>query len=480
MDIDESGWILEFLLRQNSLDDKTLNDLIRVLPLPNNNPKLKKSLILRSINRDIENQNITQTTIELLEQIEQLDINEGNTQVSDSMKSAYCAVALHCTAQCVERIVNSGGDKKDECASDLKRIWSSRIREMLRSNKSGLIKDEILKWVDDFEIDEFDVNVRKNVLEMCKELDVFEVVREYVNEAKEKMGPSFLEIACETILKDDGLSKAMGLDDGVEVCDHNKDGEPANSKRNGETSTHVLPRKKKIVPRCTRGPSGPKTHRGAKIVDPTETSDNNNRYNYIPSPEVNKVQEDLEISSFNLHQVVKDPLPDAIRLAESLKGCRNEENTVHDHAVGNSAMADTEAPKTSDDRKGKALEDNGDDVICGDQNNRRKPSLMERNNTAHTFEWSDSIESTEDGSPTIPHLPTPKTRAVSPLNIYKMEKLTRQRKKRKWTILEEDTLRTGVQKYGKGNWKLILGMYRDIFEDRTEVDLKDKWRNLTR
>ncbi|KAJ0628893.1 putative transcription factor MYB-HB-like family [Helianthus annuus] len=61
-----------------------------------------------------------------------------------------------------------------------------------------------------------------------------------------------------------------------------------------------------------------------------------------------------------------------------------------------------------------------------------------------------------------------------------MEKLVRQRKKKRWSPLEEDTLRTGVQKYGKGNWKLILSMYRDIFEDRTEVDLKDKWRNLTR
>lgn len=63
-------------------------------------------------------------------------------------------------------------------------------------------------------------------------------------------------------------------------------------------------------------------------------------------------------------------------------------------------------------------------------------------------QWSDSIEdSSEEESPTRPHLPSPKKRAVSPLNVYKMEKLARQRKKKRWSVLEEDTLRTGVKKY---------------------------------
>ncbi|GMY30699.1 telomeric repeat-binding factor 1 [Fagus crenata] len=54
------------------------------------------------------------------------------------------------------------------------------------------------------------------------------------------------------------------------------------------------------------------------------------------------------------------------------------------------------------------------------------------------------------------------------------------RKMKRWSLLEEDTLRTGVERYGKGNWKIILNEHRDIFEERTEVDLKDKWRNMTR
>ncbi|XVF88793.1 hypothetical protein PTKIN_Ptkin19aG0079800 [Pterospermum kingtungense] len=52
--------------------------------------------------------------------------------------------------------------------------------------------------------------------------------------------------------------------------------------------------------------------------------------------------------------------------------------------------------------------------------------------------------------------------------------------KQKWTAEEEEALRAGVAKYGKGNWKLIQ---RDpelspFLFARSNIDLKDKWRNL--
>ncbi|KAF0908618.1 hypothetical protein E2562_026662, partial [Oryza meyeriana var. granulata] len=34
--------------------------------------------------------------------------------------------------------------------------------------------------------------------------------------------------------------------------------------------------------------------------------------------------------------------------------------------------------------------------------------------------------------------------------------------------------------YGKGNWKDIKMAYPDVFEDRSTVDLKDKFRNMER
>ncbi|GMI94894.1 hypothetical protein like AT1G72740 [Hibiscus trionum] len=53
--------------------------------------------------------------------------------------------------------------------------------------------------------------------------------------------------------------------------------------------------------------------------------------------------------------------------------------------------------------------------------------------------------------------------------------------KQKWKAEEEEALKAGVAKYGKGNWKLIQ---RDpelspFLFARSNIDLKDKWRNLS-
>ncbi|KAJ9565086.1 hypothetical protein OSB04_001052 [Centaurea solstitialis] len=476
MDTDVSGWILEFLLRQASVDGRSLNDLLRVLPLPNDNPRLKKTLLLRKIEADIEKSTISERTFEFLERIEELDVTEGKSEASEAMKSAYCTVAMHCIVKLIEE--SGGGDKK-EYGGTVRRIWSGRIQKMERSEvaeRVGLVQDDLLLWMNDIEAGGLEPDACENVLARVRGLDVSEILRCYVNEAKEKMGPSFLELACETVLNDDSLRKMIGLDEGLEVNDQKKD--DSNGKGNEASREHVPPRHKHVATRCPRG-SGRETHRGAKIVDPMETFCN--RYDSIPTPRVNEAHKALETSSFELRAVVQDPLLDALRLAESFKTSTSGENMGQDHVVGNSNRLHVDAPSSSNDRNCKAPEANGDDGICRDQNKRSKASLMERNSTAHTLEWSDSIDSSskDDGS-TRPHLPSPKKRAVSPLRIYKMGKLARKRKKKRWTTIEEDTLRTGVQKYGKGNWKLILSMYRDIFEDRTEVDLKDKWRNLIR
>ena len=52
------------------------------------------------------------------------------------------------------------------------------------------------------------------------------------------------------------------------------------------------------------------------------------------------------------------------------------------------------------------------------------------------------------------------------------------RKRVRWTAEEEHALRTGVELHGAGNWRRI--MRSQIFgPTRTNVDLKDKWRNMT-
>ncbi|XP_057425880.1 telomere repeat-binding factor 4-like [Lotus japonicus] len=52
--------------------------------------------------------------------------------------------------------------------------------------------------------------------------------------------------------------------------------------------------------------------------------------------------------------------------------------------------------------------------------------------------------------------------------------------KQKWTAEEEDVLHRGVQKYGAGKWKNILRdpEFAPSLMSRSNIDLKDKWRNL--
>lgn len=52
--------------------------------------------------------------------------------------------------------------------------------------------------------------------------------------------------------------------------------------------------------------------------------------------------------------------------------------------------------------------------------------------------------------------------------------------KQKWTREEEAALKAGVDKHGPGKWKTILtdSDFSDALTNRSNIDLKDKWRNL--
>ncbi|KAF1393038.1 hypothetical protein PFLUV_G00034250 [Perca fluviatilis] len=49
-------------------------------------------------------------------------------------------------------------------------------------------------------------------------------------------------------------------------------------------------------------------------------------------------------------------------------------------------------------------------------------------------------------------------------------------KKRKWSESETKKLKEGVKRFGEGNWSKIMSYYS--FNDRTNVNLKDRWRTL--
>ncbi|KAL4181711.1 hypothetical protein AMTRI_Chr12g238780 [Amborella trichopoda] len=211
-----------------------------------------------------------------------------------------------------------------------------------------------------------------------------------------------------------------------------------------------------------------------------------NKYDRFLTPEVSKVQEALKRSSLNLQTVVEDPLPNALEIAAQLSMESKTDQTVEE------GSGETQDQIVAGEHQS-VIADKGnearsmEEVRTEDQGQSHRvplprPSLMAWNSTACAQEWDDgSIESLSEESTNHSqgiHLPSPRTRHVSPLRMDEAGKRLMKRKNKKWTLLEEETLREAVNKYGQGNWKLILNCYSEIFDGRTQVNLKDKWRTM--
>ncbi|KAL3530975.1 hypothetical protein ACH5RR_010297 [Cinchona calisaya] len=479
IDGDIARWILEFLVWQ-PLDDRVLSSLINILPLSDENSRLKKSLLLRRIESEISTLSVTEKILDFLEQIEELEFQGKIEPHSDLIKEAYCSVAVEST---VKFLKENGGDSKFRYFDAVKRIWRGRVCKMEKAETVGLLSEDLRSWKDEVEAAVWDESVIDNVLKRSEGLDAVAAVRCYVVQEKEIMGPPFLELVAEALRNDDKLRGLLGIA-GVKSlgrfpsADHNLD-HPNDINRDKE---NVIVRRKHIASKRTRAAlSG--TSRGAKITD-TDASgaDLSSKINNLPStPEVNEVQEALKSSSLELKAVVKDPLPEALHLAETKLSSIARKDTSNKPVKENCAGANPSVAESSG-----TVQANGgtlDNHNSEHQKDAPKPSLMARNGTACTLQWDDSIDGLSEESPNIGtgvQLPSPKRGVVAPLKIYGMNNLKKRRKMKRWSTEEEDTLRMGVDKYGRGNWKFILNAYRDVFEGRTEVDLKDKWRNMTR
>ncbi|KAF8015005.1 hypothetical protein BT93_H0713 [Corymbia citriodora subsp. variegata] len=502
IDPDISRWILDFLLRQPRLDDRSVKLALSVLPLPDSDLRLKKSVLLRSIQSEIDAASVSEKTLDALEVIEEVDsmAGAGGLPVSDAMREAYRSVAVECTV----RFLHGRVDEQGEYFRAVERLWRGRVRRMGESEfKSGLLSPELLRWRLRIEAAMHDGGERENLLAMNTRGDAFRSIRAYLSEAWERMGPSFLDVAASWIAKADPGKELVVTNCRTEARAGERSDLPndrASADPNSERPTVRIEDDGTIPETSKRDEGLIKTkqlarHRrskvGVKIIDNNgETGGDDaarSGFDTLPSPDVNRVQEELKSSSLELRAAVTDPLPDAIRLADSLVHNAAGSSTNFECAEAQ-IREDVNASGASADQNVGPVpgsEENHVNLSTGHQNNQSRPSLFERNSSAHTYEWDDSI----DGSPEGPlgnldgvHLPSPRRGAVSPLRkpLSRSMKVSGRRKVKRWSLEEEETLRNGVQRLGKGNWKLILHCYRHIFEERTEVDLKDKWRNMNR
>ncbi|XP_044492487.1 uncharacterized protein LOC123216170 isoform X2 [Mangifera indica] len=462
MDEDISRWVMEFLLR-HSTSDRLINKLLLQLPLSNNNFRFKKTLLLRSIQTEITDGSVSENILDTIKTIEDLDRKEG-IKTTTSMKAAYRAVAVECTV----KYLGGSLDKHGKYSEALERIWRSKFRKLLGSE---LLTEELLKTKDELASAIGDDNIRRKLLKMNTRNDALQSVRAYLAEAWAIMGPTFLELAVAKIKQMN--EKESGGGDDV--------GQRDSAIKKGIQGGNVLQKHKYIdLHRRVTGPH--------KISDNEEidTDASCEVYDTMPTSEVSRVQEALKSSTFELQAMVTDPLPDALLRAEAVVSEMARERKNHGLSVEKQNYVDKEVLNPSVNTIVEPIQadkDNRRNQSCSHQNNGPKLSLMERNSTAQTFEWSDSIDDSPEGPSNRVHrfhLPSPKRRAVSPLKKHEITKLVKRRKKKRWTSEEEQALRNGVQKFGAGNWKVILKSNPNAFAERTEVDLKDKWRNMMR
>lgn len=401
------------------------------------------------------------------------------------MKSAYCAVASSCTAAALRQNV-------DAFLDSFYRIWVLRFSDIEKSAASALVSEELYEmrnifWeaVKDPEIRVLVANIDlEETLDLLRDYleqvwsmealfpnidleETLEVLRDSQarrentglsgNKAKKLLVKNPEETCAEIFKGNDCLDRSIELVSNFEISS----GDTSTERK--ETDRDKEPIMRSSYQRMMQNTLLDTSNKAIESLDknPGEPCDEELRGNggrhprrdELASTSVVGAQDTITVENETGTMLNKHPELSCLRKIEEIQNTSVEE-----------------VPGSPPHGENYSKENN-----CNVDSLPRS-CLMGRNLTAHTFEWTDSPP--QEGRL---RLHTPERKANSPLKLIDDDrKLVKRRKIRKWTSDEEEALRTAVKKYGKGNWKLILGENITVFEERTEVDLKDKWRNMTR
>ncbi|KAK7302166.1 hypothetical protein RJT34_13047 [Clitoria ternatea] len=556
MDGDMGRWLLEFLVGSPITDTNIMKKLIFKIPISNPDFRLKKTLLLKTLQHHLSSISISESLLRILELLEELHRLHASP-ITPAMAAAYCSVAVECTLKFLQFELHNN----PTYINAVQRIWRRRIRHMDPSeDPSGvgslMFSDELNRWRNDIEASVLDLRARERLASVDSRRDAIQKLKVYLEEAWANVGPSFLEIAT-SMHPNNSKSLQRGSGNIQRLNDNVVDARDL--VHQDEVSAIEIQKDNKLH-------EGKDTTWGFKEVHPFTTD---NRVESVSNSEVQKVRESLKCIPLKLQTSVKDIVQN---VGESLEGSSLKLQTLvkepvqnvgesleHSslglqakdpvHTVGGSfegsSLGLRTLAKDQVDSAGGPLEGSSSvlqtsanypvvgsllqvsdtswsELEMNDMNheplienqsrnmdepcshacqninndeanmNRRtsvlqsgyeRQSLLEKNSTARTYEWDDAtddLQGTETNHAGKFKLPSPKRPKLSPLKKYEPTHLSKRRKAKKWSELEEETLKTAVDKFGRGNWKLILNSHQDIFEERTEVDLKDKWRNMTR
>lgn len=223
-DDDVSRWILEFLLRKSE-NNVVVKRALGAIPFPDGDSRLKKTVLLRAIECESEEASVSESVLENLEMVEELDQGQG-FETLESMKDAYCAVALECTLKYLA--VGAAGRPGVKYLEAVKRVWRGRIGQMEKSGKSHLLTDQLKMRKEEVEAAIWDASLSKKLSALNTRNDALRLVGVYLGEAWALMGPAFLELASRLADK----QKGDGGPDVDGVCDALDGGRAAEEDQN--------------------------------------------------------------------------------------------------------------------------------------------------------------------------------------------------------------------------------------------------------
>ncbi|XP_073108329.1 uncharacterized protein [Elaeis guineensis] len=447
-----TSWILEFVLRQPA-EDWMANELLFALPLPSPlSPRLKKILLLRRLSSDLSRPSLSARTLLSLELIEELERYAGAGAPSNSLAAAYAAVAVECTTRFLRE--RSDDDHGEDFFDAVNRIWNCRVADLERSEAAGLFSPALREARREMEEAIVNPVVRVGLTGRDTKKAALDAVRVYLEEAEKEMGPPYLEHLAKAVCEE-WMSSGTGRDGSVVEL--------------YEMLRNLL---------ASQG------ERGRYEGLPDDNYEDSVLGRDKDAPEQDNMEENQNQMDLKLVFSVNEGAG---------KGPNNDDDAIARPNLMNQDPSDLEHVEENRERASLSFVDKGTKdgnpgttTCVGDKRDcagAPKPSLMDWNPTARTFEWDeDSIESPSENSPDPSnklHLPSAKRREIS-LPLEDNKTFVKRRRKKKWSSLEEETLRKAVERHGVGNWKFIKSCHPEIFKDRTEVDLKDKWRNMIR
>lgn len=208
-------------------------------------------------------------------------------------------------------------------------------------------------------------------------------------------------------------------------------------------------------------PARPKRTRRALHVDESENDDDENE------EQSNEQIQALRTSARNL-QISSSKVPDPIEEAMASAGEVPQSRIITRGGARTRGQANAEAAASSVSEK---------------------PSMLDKKPSATEVPWTDTDQGSGTDSDEIEHSDDELSlsRAKSPRKFSPLRRASAPARKRlsspsrykrkRWSEEEEQMLINGVKEYGEGKWAEILEHY-GFSAMRTNIDLKDKWRNL--